>query len=256
MTSHKEGRRGIFFDLDNTLLPTFSCHLDALNHVVNYFKKEYNFTGEQSNKIIESFRELNLESPVDPNNLLDFTAWRKSLWQKAVKINAGTDINVDIDILYALYEDEFFKDMIFDKEAVSVLKNLRDEFKLIIITNGDSTWQKKKIERCNAMKYVDDVVIGGDHNLRKPTAELFLIACRKNGLEPKHCVIVGDKMSTDILGGRNAGFKWTVLLSSNYGKNHNDTFVKPDFCIKQLDKLHDVLEKIGWESHDSHNHHH
>lgn len=47
----------------------------------------------------------------------------------------------------------------------------------------------------------------------KPNALMMMLACRKLGVHPEECIMVGDRMDTDIVGGMEAGMKTALVLS-------------------------------------------
>ena len=53
----------------------------------------------------------------------------------------------------------------------------------------------------------------------KPYDQLYMYALQKTKLSPKRCVMVGDTIRTDILGGKNAGMK--TILITGYGITHD-----------------------------------
>lgn len=74
----------------------------------------------------------------------------------------------------------------------------REDYLLGLITNGPSRAQWQKIERLDLRKYFDCVLVSGDLPWEKPDQNIFLEACKLLGVEARTCIMVGDKLETDI----------------------------------------------------------
>ena len=51
------------------------------------------------------------------------------------------------------------------------------------------------------VEYFDSIVVSGDLKWEKPEPEIFHRVCTNMGVMPFECLIVGDKIETDIKGG-------------------------------------------------------
>lgn len=88
----------------------------------------------------------------------------------------------------------------------------REDYLLGLITNGPSRAQWQKIERLGLRKYFDCVLVSGDLPWEKPDQQIFLEACKMLNVEPRTCIMVGDKLETDI----KVNIKYTILLFLTY----------------------------------------
>lgn len=101
----------------------------------------------------------------------------------------------------ALYNDWLelrYKYLELTPETVALLQLLRQSYLLAIITNGPSNAQWEKINRLKLNKYFDLFVVSGDLPWEKPNAQIFHSACNYLGVEPGNCIMIGDKLETDI----------------------------------------------------------
>lgn len=67
-----------------------------------------------------------------------------------------------------------------------------------MITNGPSRAQWEKVERLQLKDYFDCILVSGDLPWEKPDQKIFQQACQLLGVEPRNCIMVGDKLETDI----------------------------------------------------------
>ena len=90
--------------------------------------------------------------------------------------------------------------------AEEVLKTLAPCYGLYIVTNGTASVQQGRIGSAGLRQWVRDIFISEEIGFDKPNLAYFE-ACfaRIPGLQRQKTVIVGDSLSSDIQGGKNAG---------------------------------------------------
>lgn len=91
----------------------------------------------------------------------------------------------------------------------------REDYLLGLITNGPSRAQWQKIERLGLRKYFDCVLVSGDLPWEKPDQNIFLEACKLLNVEARTCIMVGDKLETDIKVMVNANQSYTIMKVCN-----------------------------------------
>ncbi|MBK0330760.1 HAD family hydrolase [Brachybacterium sp. MASK1Z-5] len=93
--------------------------------------------------------------------------------------------------------------------VVEELQSLRGAgIPIVVVTNGRSEQQSRKLELTGIGDLVDHVVISESVGVKKPSAGIFHAALERLGsyAEPGAVWMVGDHPDADIAGGRNAGF--------------------------------------------------
>ena len=90
--------------------------------------------------------------------------------------------------------------------ADDVCKRLSENYSLYIITNGIGTVQQLRLKKSGLLPYFKGVFISEDIGSQKPQKKFFdhVLSHISETDKTKICV-VGDSMSSDILGGINAG---------------------------------------------------
>ena len=89
-----------------------------------------------------------------------------------------------------LYEDTF-----------AVLDALKDNYQLVLLTNGAPSLQNLKLEITpELVPYFDHIIISGDFGKGKPDASIFEYVMEKAGVTAEDGIMVGDNLMTDILG--------------------------------------------------------
>jgi putative hydrolase of the HAD superfamily len=131
-------------------------------------------------------------------------------------------------------------------EVLTELK--RKGYKLGIITNTVTSREehvRMALKKIDAEKYFDVILTSIDVGHEKPDERIFMTALTALRIKPHEAMMVGDRISTDIVGGNRMGMK-TVLLKWNkrYHERITSDEEKPAHTIKSLRELLLVLEKI------------
>jgi YjjG family noncanonical pyrimidine nucleotidase len=90
--------------------------------------------------------------------------------------------------------------------ALDVVVGLAEHAKLGLVTNGLSDVQRARITRLGLAAHFDSVVISAEVGVSKPSPAIFELAFDQLGRPDRVATImIGDSLSSDIQGGRNAG---------------------------------------------------
>lgn len=132
-------------------------------------------------------------------------AWRERLWADALpsgeQHRAGT--------LYGQWLELRFRYLALTNATVALLQRLRaDGYRLAVITNGPSAAQWEKVERLHVRRWFDAVLVSGDLPWEKPDRRIFEATCRGLSVAAGECVMVGDKLDTDIQVGYAQTHEW------------------------------------------------
>ena len=139
------------------------------------------------------------------------------------------------------YYDHMFEYTVLKDDTIEVLKQLRNDYKLAILSNGDSRSQHSKISHVDIEQYFDEVLVTGDIGISKPDKRVFEYLADKLGVKLEECLMVGDVFSTDILGAYNAGITSVWILKDSERPAH---FYK-GYRIETLSQLPDILKHIN-----------
>ncbi|KIL34759.1 haloacid dehalogenase [Cohnella kolymensis] len=128
------------------------------------------------------------------------------------------------------------------EETFAVLDELRDTYKLLLLTNGSPDLQQEKLDGMPTLiPYFDSIVISGNFGEGKPSPKLFAYAMEQIGITADEGVMVGDKLTTDILGANRVDMKSVWI--NRHGIERSDEII-PTYEIKSLNELTDLLKKI------------
>jgi putative hydrolase of the HAD superfamily len=101
------------------------------------------------------------------------------------------------------------------------------------------------LRRIDVEKYFDFIVTSVDVGFNKPDERIFLIALKALEVKPEESVMVGNRISADILGGNRIGMK-TILYKWNerYLEMIQSPQEEPTRIITTLKELPRILDEI------------
>lgn len=140
------------------------------------------------------------------------------------------------------YEKNLSVGHYFIDGAPELLEALAGKYKLFLASNGTAAVQIPRIESSPIEKYFDGIFISEIVGFNKPDLRFFeRIFSGIENFSREETIIVGDSISSDISGGKNAGIK-TCLFNPRAKEISGD--LKPDFEINKLSELPALLSRI------------
>ncbi|KAI7805722.1 N-acylneuraminate-9-phosphatase [Triplophysa rosa] len=234
----------IIFDLDNTLVDTAGAGRVAIQKVCDLLNSTQVQESHIAN-ICELFLQKLLHESFDPSEGRTIDDVRIRHWYEALQEARGTDPDPALaSSCYYTWKNTRLQVLDLSPEVRTLLEELQEKYKLLLLTNGDSQtqWEKIKAVRCEGL--FSEVVVGGDHPEQKPALSIFTYCFEHLGVQPRDCIMVGDSLSKDIQGGINAGVKATVWINSD-SRCIPPGSVTPDYTVPSVLNLMDVLAELS-----------
>lgn len=126
--------------------------------------------------------------------------------------------------------------------AREALEGLQKKYRLFLASNGTASVQAQRLKSAQLEKYFEKIFISQDIGFNKPAKEYFdCCFAQISNFDPKRAMIVGDSLSSDILGGQNAGIA-TCWVNADGGEC--TLAQKPDYQIKALSQLEALLQSL------------
>ncbi|HIW31225.1 MAG TPA: HAD family hydrolase [Candidatus Paenibacillus intestinavium] len=165
-------------------------------------------------------------------------SYRTDAWTKGLA-SLGID-NAELgEKLGEMFPAERRSRPIVYEETFAVLDQLKDQYKLLLLTNGSPDLQREKLAGVpQLIPYFDHIIISGEFGEGKPRATIFQHALSRLELEAEDCIMVGDKLTTDILGANTVGM--TSVWINRHGIDRNDDII-PTHTITSLNDLFELL---------------
>lgn len=153
------------------------------------------------------------------------------------------ELGVDCSPKYATeyYEKLLSEGHWFVEGAEKLLQEICDKYNLYIVSNGTAKVQHGRIAGSGIEKYFKRFFISEEMGFEKPNPEFFARCFAKiPNFKREETIIVGDSLTSDILGGKNAGIK-TVWYNP---RNMCPKEIQPDFEIERLSELLLLLKTL------------
>lgn len=139
------------------------------------------------------------------------------------------------------YEYNLSCHAIFLPGAQEAMEKLHSKYKLYLASNGTAFVQHRRLKDADLYRFFDGLFISEEVGFNKPAPEFFETAFAKiPGFFRKKAIMVGDTLSSDILGGIQAGIQ-TVWVNPT-GAPCGD--IRPDHEIAALSQLEALLETL------------
>ncbi len=125
----------------------------------------------------------------------------------------------------------------------TVKEKLFGKYRLFLASNGTASVQKGRLTSAELYPYFEQTFVSQELGHNKPSREYFDAAfARIPGFDPEKCLMVGDSLTSDILGGINAGLR-TVWINPQHKTAPAD--IQPDYEIEALANLPRLLEELS-----------
>ena len=91
-------------------------------------------------------------------------------------------------------------------DAKEMLELLRSKgYRLFAASNSFGHLQRSRLEHAGILPFFEDTYISMDIGYDKPDIRFYQEALRRCGLQPSEVLMIGDSMTTDVLGAQAAG---------------------------------------------------
>ncbi len=144
------------------------------------------------------------------------------------------------------YEKNLSNTYFYIEGAEELLERLSEKYDIYIASNGTAVVQDRRIALSGIERYVKRIFISQKVGYNKPS-EKFFAACFETikNFKKEETIMVGDSLTSDILGGKNAGIK-TCLYNPKRKTGRED--IVPDYEIYELSELIKILDSIDKEN--------
>lgn len=140
------------------------------------------------------------------------------------------------------YMEELSKGHIFIEGAEALLESLFGKYRLYLASNGTAWVQERRLKSADLGRYFEGIFISQELGYDKPDLRFFEGAFAQiKDFKKEEAVMVGDSLTSDIKGGKNAGLR-TLWFNPKSAENQSE--IKPDYQFARLSELPALLERI------------
>lgn len=226
--------KALFFDLDDTLLDFKKTELESVSYVLEKCGLK------PTKEVTDLYHKIN----ADQWHLLEQGKITRDevLSRRFILLFKQLKVSTDIFAVQSLYESTLSQSCHVVDGAKEILEKLSGKYRLFIASNGTARVQDGRIELSGLAHYFEKIFISGRLGADKPSPLFFRNALAEcENLFPRECVMIGDSLSSDILGGNSVGMK-TVFVNSN------PSYVKIPAAIPtvSVNSLFEIPDAIGY----------
>ncbi len=218
MNELKLKAKGIFFDLDGTILDSRAAYLDAA-------KTAFQATGKnppEAETALEIPRRLEQHLPI--NDIVN------------------GDVRTFLEIYLKTYYDTTWAKSKPVPNVAETLKTLAEKAKLALVTMRFVPRENimKELEHFNIAEYFTYVVTALDTPKPKPSPEALIKCVQALDVQICECIMVGDSIS-DVKAGKTAGAKTVAVLTGLF--SHAELAKEnPDLILNDVTQLPPHIE--------------
>lgn len=223
----------ILWDIDGTLINFKLAEAAALKECYSRFG-----FGEFTDELLAEYKAINddywkqiEEGTIDKSRALvlrfeDFFRLHNIDTSKASEFNQA-------------YQMAMGEVVIFNPNAKEAVEAFEGKYKQYAASNGTCEAQTRKLSKSGLTELLDDFFISEQVGAEKPSKDFFEYVFKAVGSnDPEEYIIIGDSLTSDIKGGKNAGIK-TCWYNPSGKKNQSEML--PDYEIRDLIQVIDLF---------------
>ncbi len=187
----------IFIDLDDTILDFKKAEAVALKKALKDFNIDANEEIVSLYSLINDKMWKKLEK--GENTRQEITVMRFSELLNAINSSC------DAEKLNETYKHYLGMGHFFMADAEIFLENLKGN-RLFIVSNGTTSVQQGRVKSAGLERYFEKMFFSEDVGFDKPDVRFFeKVFAEIDGFSKEDAIIIGDSLTSDISGGKNAG---------------------------------------------------
>lgn len=156
-----------------------------------------------------------------------------ALFQRKGVTEGAEELGINAAQFFRIFSMEYIRLYPGVKEALRQLK--RDGHRLWLLSNAQRVFTAYELCYLELADLFDDIYISSDYGYRKPDPRFFHVLIEEKGLEAEQCLMIGNDLSTDIAGARQAGFSTFYIHSNISPKLDGQTRLTADYSAEGAD---------------------
>ncbi len=186
--------RAIFIDIDDTLLDYIPCCREAFEFALPEHPEYFDLFFEISGRLFS-----------EAKHGLHTIAEVMELYPKEFIATIGYPPEA-VDSFKHAFRAAWGKTHTLVPGAKEMLENLQAKgYRLFAASNSFGHLQRSRLEQAGILPYFEDTYISMDIGYDKPDIRFYQEALRRCGLQPHEVLMIGDSMTTDVIGAQKAG---------------------------------------------------
>ena len=239
--------RAIFLDIDDTLLDYIPCCREAFDFALAQIANDPSpMTNEE--ELFELFFSISGRLFSEAKRGMHTVAEVMELYPREFveRMNELTNERVSeleieqmTDTFKHAFRAAWGKTHTLVPHAQETLETLHAKgYRLFAASNSFGHLQRSRLEHAGILRFFEDTFISMDLGYDKPDIRFYQEALRRCNLSPEEVIMVGDSMTTDVLGAQAAG------IEAIYFNRHNEPLINQQSSITVISSLPELLKYI------------
>lgn len=224
----------LFLDLDDTILDFHKAERIAIARTFEHFGLEPTEAVLARYHVINRIHWERLERGEETR--------QQVLENRFADLFAEMGVDADPAAVAKSYENNLGIGHYFLPGALEAVQSLYKKYKLYLASNGTAVVQDSRLASAGLNPYFAGVFISQRVGYDKPSKEFFEAAFAAiPDFNPEEAMMVGDSLTSDILGGIHAGIK-TCWVNADH--RPGSPAIEPDYEITSITELEALLETL------------
>ncbi|MDD7794453.1 YjjG family noncanonical pyrimidine nucleotidase [Clostridium sp. 'White wine YQ'] len=222
----------ILFDADDTLFDFKKSENNAFKNTMIQFDINYD-------------EDYHLKVYKEINKALWDEFEKGNITQEKLKIERFKRLSDKIGVKFdeSEFADSYVKNLANEshlyEESIPLVEELHKNYKLVMVTNGLTDVQDRRIRKSPIAKYFENIVISEEVKASKPDSKIFEVALNSiKYFDKSKVIMIGDSLTSDIKGGLNFGVDTCWF---NPAKTKNVSNINPTYEITTLKDIKRIL---------------
>ena len=224
----------LFLDLDDTILDFHKAERIALSKTLR------DFSLEPTEEVLARYHAINAQHwrrlerrEIDRQEVL-VGRFRVLFEELGMEIDAGAVMKA--------YERNLSMGHYFLPGALEAVQSLHKKYRLFLASNGTAVVQHSRLQSAGLYPYFEQVFISQEVGFDKPSGEYFAACFAKiPGFQPENAMMVGDSLTSDMLGGLNAGMHTCWITPASTPARAD---IVPEYRLESVTQLEALLETL------------
>ena len=228
--------KAIFIDIDDTILDYIPCCREAFEHALEALRADEPKAPNDASKVLNDEEWFQIFFSISGRlfseakhglhtiaEVMDlYPREFVSRWNELTQGGEG-DLTEQTDTFKYAFRSAWGKTHTLVPGAREILEALHAKgYRLFAASNSFAHLQRSRLELAGVLPLFEDTFISIDIGYDKPDVRFYEEALRRCGLPPQSVLMVGDSMTTDILGARAAGLDAVFFDRRHEGVKQED----------------------------------
>ena len=258
--------KALLFDLDDTLVIEEASAEAAFLATCERARERYGLDPQAlTQSVRERARQLWFASPTHPYcRTIGISSWeglwarflgddphlkalrefaptyRRDSWTRALADQGVDDAGFGEELAETFREERRGRHILFP-DSEGILRDLRGNYTLGLITNGVPDIQRSKIQGAGLEPHFKEIIISGEVGVGKPDPRIFEVALKRMAVPAEETAMVGNSLARDVIGAQRVGIRG-IWLNRSGAEREEDC--SPYAEIGSLTELRHVIERF------------